>query len=137
MSAELQSNCLAETLMGAIGPLFPDAVFPQVYTGPLVRYVVWNYDVLPRVWAEGIPHAARYLVMVHYYLPHGEDPRGAILGLQRALSNAGFTWPSLTDATDSDGQHWVLECDVSKCPGFFRQLPQNLEAFTLRTEDKP
>lgn len=115
----LQKTCMAEALTGALEPLFPGAVFPQLYTGPLLRYVVWNYNILPRVWAEGVPHAARYLVMVHFYLPHKEDPREAILSLSRALSEAGFMWPDLTDASDSDGQHWVLECEYTDGGGYY------------------
>lgn len=119
MSTTLQAKCVAEALQGAIGPLFSGAVFPQMYTGPLLRYVVWNYNQIGQVYAEGVPHAARYLVQVHFYLPHKEDPRADILSLSRALSAAGFTWPDVTDASDSDGQHWVLECEYADGGGYY------------------
>ena len=112
-------TCLAEILTGALSAVLPGAVFPQVYTGPLLRYAVWDYNVLPEVWAEQAPHAARYLVQVHFYLPHKENPQEAILALSRALFNAGLTWPSITDATDADGQHWVLECEYADGGGFY------------------
>ena len=119
MSTTLQAKCVAEALQGAIGPLFSGAVFPQMYTGPLLRYVVWNYNQIGQVYAEGVPHAARYLVQVHFYLPHKEDPRADILSLSRALSAAGFTGPDVTDASDSDGQHWVLECEYADGGGYY------------------
>ena len=115
----LQEACVAEALQRALSPIFPDAVFPHQYTGPLVRYVVWNYNVVGEVWAEGVPQAARYLVMVHYYLPRKEDPREAILAMQRALFDEDFTWPIPTDSTDADDQHWVLECEYTDGGGFY------------------
>ena len=114
-----QRTYLAEILTGALSPLFPDAVFPQLYTGPLTRYVVWQYNILPEVWAEQAPHAARYLVMVHLYLPHRENPREDILAISRALFGAGTTWPIPLDAADSDGQHWVLECEYTDGGGYY------------------
>lgn len=115
----LQEACVAEAIQAALLPLFPDAVFPHMYTGPLVRYVVWNYNVVGEVWAEGVPHAARYLVQVHFYLPHRENPHEALLSLSRALFDAGLTWPSLTDAADAEGQHWVLECEYTDGGGYY------------------
>lgn len=110
---------MAEQLDAALSALYPGAVFPMVYTGPLLRYVVWNYDVQPSVWAERAPHAARYLVQVHLYLPHKEDPRTQLLAIQRALFDARFTWPAITDAADADGQHWVLECEYADGGGYY------------------
>lgn len=115
----LQEACVAEVLQAALSPLFPGAVFPQVYKGPLVRYIVWNYSVLPTLWADSRPRAARYLVQVHFYLPHREDPRETLLAIERALSDAGFTWPVPTDASDSEGQHWVLECEYTDGGAFY------------------
>ena len=115
----LQEACVAEALQRALSPIFPDAVFPHMYTGPLVRYVVWSYNQVGEVWAEGVPCASRYLVQVHFYLPHKEDPREAILAMERALFDEGFTWPIPTDSTDADGQHWVLECEYTDGGGFY------------------
>lgn len=110
---------MAEQLDAALSALYPGAVFPIVYTGPLLRYVVWNYDVQPSVWAERAPHAARYLVQVHLYLPHKEDPRTQLLAIQRALFDARFTWPEITDASDAEGQHWVFECEYADGGGYY------------------
>lgn len=112
-------TCVAEVIDGALSPLFPHAVFPHVYTGPLLKYIVWNYNQIPAVWAEHAPHAARYLIQVHFYLPHRENPREAILAISRALFGAGTTWPEATDAADDEGQHWVLECEYADGGGFY------------------
>ena len=116
---EPKKTCLAEILDGALSALFPGAVFPMVYTGGLLKYVVWDYNTLPAVWAEQAPQAARYLVQVHFYLPHKENPQEAILSISRALFDAGLTWPSLTDAADAEGQHWVFECEYADGGGFY------------------
>ena len=63
--------------------------------------------------------AARYLVQAHYYCPHRKNPQATILAAERALVDAGFTWPSLTDASDEDGQHWVLECEYTDGGGMY------------------
>ena len=110
---------LAEILTSALTPLFPDAVFPMVYTGPLLHFVVWNYNQIPDVWAERAPHAARYLVQVHFYLPMRENPQATLLALSRALFDAGLTWPQLTDVSDTEGQHWVLESEYTDGGGYY------------------
>ena len=109
----LQAECVAEAIQAALTPIFPDAVFPQLYTGQLLEYAVWNYSVVGEAWAEGAPQAARYLVQAHYYLPHGKDPRPTLLRMEQALFEKRFTWPIPTDASDAEGQHWVLECEYA------------------------
>ena len=115
----LQPGCMAEALQAACESVLPGAVYPNVYTGPVLKYIVWNYNVIPTVWAERAPHAARYLVQVHFYLPHKENPHAAILALSRALFDRDFTWPNVTNATDAEGQHWVLECEYADGGGYY------------------
>ena len=106
---------VGEVLVTALTPLYSGKIFPDVYVGPEVEYVVYNYSILPAVHAESAPQAARYLVQVHLYSPREKDPTEAILALERALWDAGFTWPSMTDASDAEGQHHVLQCEY--CDG--------------------
>lgn len=119
MSTQQTQPCMSEQLQAACETVTPGAVFPDVYTGSLLKYIVWNYSQIPAVYAESAPHAARYAVQVHYYLPHKENPQAAILSLSRALFDRDFTWPTVTDATDSDGQHWVLECEYADGGGYY------------------
>lgn len=108
-----------EAAMAAIAPLFPDACAPNEYKGNAVEYVVWNAYVIPQAYGERLPAAARYPTQVHYYLPSGVDPRPGRLALQRALFEQGFTWPSITNASDNEGQHYVLECDYVNAGGVY------------------
>lgn len=110
---------MSEKLQTALNTVLPDAVYPIVNTGGGTEYFVWNYSVIPTLWAESRPNAARYLVQAHYYCPHRKNPQTTILAAERALVDAGFTWPSLTDASDEDGQHWVLECEYTDGGAFY------------------
>ena len=110
---------MSQKLQEALETVYPGAVFPMVYKGKAVEYIVWNYSAIPSVWAESAPHAYRYLVQVHLYCPIGKNPTETILAIDRAVFNAGFTWPSLTDASDEEGQHWVLECEYADGGGYY------------------
>lgn len=112
---------MPEALQSACASVYPDATFPDVYIGPLLEYVVWNYSEIPSVHADRAPRASVYLCQVHLFLPRGKNPKTAILALRRALFNAGFTWPDLTNASDSDGQHLVLECQYTDGGGYYAQ----------------
>ena len=112
-------STMQEALQSACASVFPGACFPNVYTGTLLEYVVWNYDEIPAVYAERAPQASRYLCQVHLYYPHKKNPLTAIQALRWALWEAQFTWPSLTDASDGDGQHYVLECQFADGGGFW------------------
>lgn len=102
-----------ERLYGAVSGAVPAGfpVFPNVYTGEDLEYVVTNYSALPALHAGDRPGAARYLVQVHYYLPHKKNPNPVIEALCLALHAAGFTGPAVQNASDSSGQHYVLECE--------------------------
>ena len=102
-----------QILLEALNPLLPGCAVPNTYTGPELEYIAWNYDLIGTVYAEGKPDAARYLIQIHYYLPHGENPNIMKVRIAQALSTAGCTWPNVTNATDSEGQHWVLECEYT------------------------
>ena len=92
---------------------------PNRYTGEALEYVTTNYETLPEVYAERAPRAARYIVQVHYYRPHGENPNATIRQISRALWSEGFTWPGVVNASDEAGQHYVLECEYVNGGGFY------------------
>lgn len=106
-------------ISSALESVLPGAVFPNVYTGALLEYAVWAYTEIPEVFADRAPHAARYLVQVHYYLPPKQNPNPTKRALQRALFDAGCTWPSILNAGDGEGQHYVLECEYADGGGWY------------------
>lgn len=108
-----------EAINDAFGEILP--LFPNVYTGEDLRYLVYNYFVIPQVYAEHVAHAARYSVQLHLYLPHKENPNAVKLAIINACVAAGFTFPSMTNASDKEGQHYVFEFEYANGGGFYGQ----------------
>ena len=96
-------------------------VYPVLYTGHEIEYIVTNHTAIPQVFAERAPAAARHLVTVRYVLPWKKNPNPMILQISRALFDQGFTWPSVTDAGDNEGQCYALECEYVNAGGFYGQ----------------
>ena len=62
-----------ERVRAALLDVLPD-VYPNIYTGTKLRYIVYQYSTYPRLFADSSPGAAVYSLMVHLYLPHGDNP---------------------------------------------------------------
>ena len=110
-----------DALMDALSPLFPGRVYPNTYTGDALEYVTTNFTALPQVYGEKGPAAARYLVNVHWYLPAKQNPNAQKVTISAALFAEGFTWPSIENAGDKEGQHWVFECEYANGGGVYGQ----------------
>lgn len=109
-------NSCDETVNTAFGEILP--LFPNVYTGTELKYLVYNYYVIPEVFAESAAHAARYSIQLHLYLPHKENPNPYKLQIIDAcLGN--FTFPSMTNAGDTDGQHYVFTFEYVNGGGLY------------------
>lgn len=63
-------------------------------------------------FADDEPGAELCRVSVHLFAPLAGNLNKQIRQTKRALSAAGFTWPSQTDATDATGQHYIFECET-------------------------
>ena len=100
-----------ETLKSTLSQFVPELA-PNQYTGDAVEYIVWNYNLVPVIFADSTPDAARYFVQVHMYLPSGVNPIQKRIDICRAMHTAGFTYPSVTNASDKSGQHYVFECEI-------------------------
>ena len=100
-------------LQTALAP-FGIPVYPNLYTGTDLEYIVTNYTEISALYAGDAGHAARYLISVRYHLPHKKNPNLTLRQLQRALYNAGCTWPgSVVNASDELGQIYVIECEYT------------------------
>lgn len=103
---------LNSTIKAAIEPIVP-VCGPDQYDGPAIEYCAFNYSEIPDAFGDDSPHAIRYLVQLHYFIPTGANPISRKKLLKNALLNAGFTYPTVTNASDGDGQHYVLECEYA------------------------
>ena len=106
-----------EAINLAFGEILP--LFPNIYTGKELRYLVYNYYVIPELFAESVSHASRYSVQLHLYLPHKENPNGHKLAIINACIAGGFTYPSMTNASDGESQHYVFEFEYLNAGGYY------------------
>jgi len=91
-----------------------DVVVPQVYTGDAQEYIVFNYSEYPLAFADDEPQEVGYSIHVHLFLPLKVNPNTKKDSIKTALFSAGFTYPSIQDVTDEDGQHYVAETTYSE-----------------------
>jgi hypothetical protein len=89
-------------------------VVPQVYTGAETEYIVFNYSEYPLTFADDAPQTLGYSVQVHLFLPLKVNPNTKKESIKSALFAAGFTYPSIQDVTDEDGQHYVFETNYNE-----------------------
>ena len=87
-------------------------VQPNGYAGTDLEYISYTYSELGAVFADSKPHAIRYLVDLSWYLPHGKDPSVGKDSIRHLLKDAGATWPSIINANDGEGQHYVFEFEM-------------------------
>lgn len=98
---------------------------PDLYTGSALRYVTYNYAAVSGGnFGDNRPSCNVASVQVHLFLPYKESPTARRNAMQGVLFDAGFTWPSVRDASDlentdtSQGQdkirHLVFECEYEE-----------------------
>lgn len=86
----------------------------------LAPYFTFNCATVPADFGDDAPGHELYLVQVHLFAPLNVNITALKRQVKRALYAAGFTWPSLTDATGSlsrrdrpEERHIVFECEIS------------------------
>ena len=106
-----------ETIIQAVTPIVPvcvpDAYRPDAGETPAEVYCTFNYSEMPEGIGDNAAHLTRALVQVHYYAPLRKSTiktRHALRDAIAAVDN--FTLPSIENATDETGQHYVLEFDA-------------------------
>ena len=100
---------LEERIREAVTPIVPEFA-ANVYTGDADSYCVFKATEMPDSFGNNRPRAIRYLAQLHWYFPLRTDPRATTRALRAAIGGLrGCTWPTVTDATDRDGGHLVLE----------------------------
>lgn len=95
-----------------IAPCYPWDVYAGSEDDKLSRYFVFNYETLPNVFGDDDAPYERYLIQLHYFCPRGENTVALRKKIKRNIIDAGFTFPFETNASDSDGQHYVFEFET-------------------------
>ena len=88
-------------LVGTLDSLLPTA--DGVYKGAATEYIFADDDAAHY----------RYLVQVHLYAPLEKNTRTYRREISRRLVAAGFTRPTVTPASDKNGQHYAFECEIA------------------------
>ena len=99
-----------ELLRSTMEPLVPACV-PGDYNGESQEYCVFHVDVSPDAFADGLPSALACRVTMDWYLPRGVNPISKRREMCLALVHAGFTYPYVTDGSDSQTQRYIFECE--------------------------
>lgn len=90
-------------------------VFPDFFDGDAPEYFTFNYaDDRPADFGDDIPlHIVAYM-QIHYFCGMDKDYLSIKKKIRKALFDAGFTYPEVTDATIvEDGiRHLVFECEI-------------------------
>lgn len=98
-----------DKIRAAVEPLVPECE-PDIYTGDAEEYCTYNYREIPDAFGDSLPHVMRFLVQVHWFLPLKKRPHPKKRQLGQALGATNlFTWPTVTNASDELGQHYVYE----------------------------
>ena len=77
-------------------------------------YFAFNYTVIPVDFGDDAPWHERFLVQVHFFCPLNVNITALKTSVCRALFAAGFTWPSIMNASDENGRHIVFECEIAE-----------------------
>lgn len=108
---------LNEQIIAVVSPVVPvcvpDLLATKAGETPPERYCTFNYLEMPEGIGDNAAHLTRAVVQVHYFAPLRESTiktRHALRDAIAAVEN--FTLPSIENATDATGQHYVLEFDA-------------------------
>lgn len=97
-----------EAILETVTPIVAVCV-PDLYTGTEQEYCTFDYIEAPVHFGDDCPEYTLYSVQLHWCLPLGCDPRAKKAQLKRAIADGDFTYPSVTNASDEDGLHFVFE----------------------------
>lgn len=93
-----------------------DALFPLglpvqngVYSGGREAHFVFVINTVPTNFADDAPQCELHLIAVHLYAPPEQDVTALIDSAKAALVQAGFDYPEITNASDAEWHHTVLE----------------------------
>lgn len=108
---------LNESIIAVVSPVVPvcvpDILVTKAGETPPERYCTFNYTELAEGIGDNAAHLTRALVQVHYFAPLRESTIKTRHALRDAIAAVDdFTLPSIENATDETGQHYVLEFDA-------------------------
>lgn len=82
--------------------------FHNKFTKDESTYIVYNYFVSDEFY-DNKAIFDTYTIQIHIVAPYGTELYALKQKLKKDLQANGFVYPSETDASDEDSQHFVLE----------------------------
>lgn len=73
------------------------------------RYFVFNYESQPDTFGDNAPVYETFSVQLHYFCPSGENSLKVRRAAKKAIFEMIGDWPTETNASDNDGQHFCFE----------------------------
>ncbi len=101
---------IEKKIKDAIEPL-GYSVYPNNYDGDDETYFVFNHNTVPGDFGNNVPQHERALIQVHLFCPHTFNSVTLRKNIKKNLSDAGFSWPYMTNASEKDNQHYTFECE--------------------------
>ena len=105
-----------ELIAATIKPLVPVCV-PDVYGGDEAEYCVYTYTEVPTNFGDDGPRAILYRIEVHWFFPWRpgvtatREVKDKKRKLKRALADAGFDYPTVSDGSDDQWAELVFETE--------------------------
>jgi len=100
-------------IMAALESFGDPVVFGEYAPGnaDAERYYTFGYSTIPADHSDDSPGHERYLVQICLNCPRSFNSLQRVAETKKALFSAGFTWPSVVNASDEEGQRIVFECE--------------------------
>lgn len=92
-------------------------VKPDLYTGTEKRYIIFNYaDDRAVLFADNAPLCVVAYMQIHLFIPLDEDYLNIKSRIRKALFDAGFTYPEVTEQIENDTKkrHIIFECEIEE-----------------------
>lgn len=88
------------------------AAYANQYDGDDDIFFVFNYTTYPDGFWNDEANAEKHLVQIHLFAPHGDNINALRKKTKKAIVDAGLTWPSEVNASETSCQHYVYECEI-------------------------
>lgn len=99
-----------ESILAAVTPVVPE-IASGSYPGDADTYCTFNYTEHPSNFGDDHPETALFDVQIHLYLPANQNSLALRREIRNNLIEQDFSPPTIYNMSDSEGQHYVFECE--------------------------
>lgn len=114
------SSAFASEVRAAVLPIVPICE-PWQYSGDALEYCVFQFFETSTLFAGSRPAGLIFHLTVDWYTPGvpgvstvDTNPEPRKSQIREAVYSLGGSWPTITDASDETGLHYVFETEVPR-----------------------